>query len=69
MTPGPPEFPGTYPGTIKPIPDSVVLTRAAALVCIGDVVTVREQAVRDYVNHAVTETSEELKAACESARC
>ena len=63
MTPGPPEFPGTYPGTVKPIPDCAVLTHAAALVCIGDVLTVRQQAVRVYRIGDVTEQFVELKAA------
>ena len=63
MTPGPPEFPGTYPGTIKPIPDCALLTRTATLVCVGDIIAVRQLAARDYRIGDAIEQFVELEAA------
>lgn len=53
-----PEFPGTYPGTVKPVPDCVALTRAATLVCVGDVAAVRK---RDSLMYRVQGTAEQFE--------
>ncbi len=56
------DFPDIYPGTVKPVPDCVALTRAARLICVGDVVAVRRRRQVCYRVHGNAEPFEELDA-------
>src|SRR5579859_4045276 len=62
MNNSPPEFPGNYPGTIRPVPDLALLTRGASLIVTGDVVAIRPQGSVLYRVHGANEHFEQLSA-------